>query len=947
MSSHFFEQLTEVKAVLSSSTSVKRKYELIQPLLRDQDVEREFWNLLDDERWVTVLREAGVFDDPPPPETVEGGIRFPSWGASKYLARVASRVPSEVASVFAATATENVSVIGDMLDAARAVPIADAGALVPAVRRAAAAGILWVHFKDATELCLRLAEEGELDLSLSLAEALFAPSGENPKTGFGRSASYWYREGLKRVTPILATRRADAFLPMLCDWLEMLVRSTKSVDDESGDDYSYIWRPAIEEHEQNHDYDLVGVVVGCVREGFEFGVRSGGMSLTNALELLANRRLTVFRRLSVHLIAEFGDRELGLATKTILDRALFDDHRLKHEYARLVGRHLAKIGITERGEWFRWVDEGPDMAGFDEDVRQSLRREPSDSDRKSRIDYWKFKKLHWVRAVLEGTHLEFYERMLADHGTPEMADLNFRVSVGRGEQSPISVEELLALTFEEAVEYVSTWQPSDAFMPSVGGLTSTFGEYLSRKPEEFSRKALTLRSHPPSFVSVYIRRMAAAVKSGREIDLHVVLGLCEWVVGQPVDDGWQPARDEVSELIETVCQATREQDSPRFGLDEFRQTLWMLVRRLYRDRSKSYIVRDTGSDDVRVHDYLDLGMNSPRGKAVEAGLDFARWVALHLTAGGKVDPVPGGMQAVPELAELLKWQTDPTNQSLEAMAIIGSRIGVINWVGGSWLAENADRVFNLEQIEDEPSRAFGWSAWNSFIVWVRPHIVFYRALEGQYRYAVRQAAVVDIAEQDHDQPMFRLGEHLMVLYGRGQLTLQDDVIAEFLSSAKPAIRRHAIGFVGSSFGHEEVPGKVIERFMALWDAYWGGQGKRDAEQNPDAVLFGSWFASGEFPDQWALSSLHDFVQFAPVPEPEDFVMERLAKVAHIDIIKSVRIVSHMVRGDREGWRMHGWQEPAKSILEQAINAGGDARGAAVEVIDFLGRRGYTVFGALL
>ena len=45
--------------------------------------------------------------------------------------------------------------------------------------------------------------------------------------------------------------------------------------------------------------------------------------------------------------------------------------------------------------------------------------------------------------------------------------------------------------------------------------------------------------------------------------------------------------------------------------------------------------------------------------------------------------------------------------------------------------------------------------------------------------------------------------------------------------------------------------------------------------------------------------------------------------------------------------MHGWQEPVRVILEQAVQSGGTARTQADEVIDLLGRRGYTAFGALL
>jgi hypothetical protein len=688
--------------------------------------------------------------------------------------------------------------------------------------------------------------------------------------------------------------------------------------------------------------------VGCVRQGFEFGIREGGVSLNTALELLENHRLIVFRRLSLHLLAEFGDHDVDLVTRTILNRDLFDDHRLKHEYARLVARQLSHIGVVHRDQWYRWVDEGPDMSGFAENVRSNLRREPTEEDRRSRIDYWKFEKLHWVRVDLEGPRRQFYERMLAEHGLPEMADLNVRISSGWGEQSSITVEQLRALTFEESIQEVSSGKPSNTFGPSLGGLLSTFGEYVAQNPEEFSTKARSIQGQSAALVSAYLRQMTAAVKAGRGIDLPAILDLSEWVVSRPIEDGWQAARDEISELIQSACQATRDKDKPRFELSEFRTRFWTLVRTLYSDRSTSYIVRDTTADDLRVHDYLDLGMNSPRGKAVEAAFDFARWVALHLTAAsGKRDAVPGGVAAIPELAEILEWQIDSQNRSLEAMAIIGSRIGVVNWIDPQWLAENADRLFDLERVEENPSSAFGWAAWNAFLSWVRPHIVFYGLFEAQFRYAVRQAERVQIDKQDHHQPMFRLGEHLMVLYGRGQLPLKADVLQQFLGTARPAIRRHAIGFVGSSFGPEDVPSDIVQRFMTLWDVYWAGHGRSDAADDPAAVLFGSWFVSGEFPDDWALSCLREYVDVVPMPEPEHLVMERLAKIAQTDIAKSVGIVERMVKGDREGWRMHGWQEPAKAILQTAVKAGGEARRDAEQVIDFLGRRGYTALGALL
>jgi hypothetical protein len=198
--------------------------------------------------------------------------------------------------------------------------------------------------------------------------------------------------------------------------------------------------------------------------------------------------------------------------------------------------------------------------------------------------------------------------------------------------------------------------------------------------------------------------------------------------------------------------------------------------------------------------------------------------------------------------------------------------------------------------------------------------------------------------------MYRLGEHLMILYGRGQLGLDDDggLLRRLLADSHPDVRRHAVGFVGESLeGNEKLPEEVIARFQGLWSLYWAGAGKKDIKEKPDASLFGTWFASGQFPEQWALEQLENFVEVTPTPEPDHAIAKHLAKIALVDIVRAVRILDRMVKGDQEGWRIHGWLDAAKQTLETAMRAGGDARTHAEQVIHYLGRRGHTSFGALL
>ncbi|MCJ7589120.1 MAG: hypothetical protein MUQ00_14650, partial [Candidatus Aminicenantes bacterium] len=343
------------------------------PLLSSPQHEAYFFARLENPHWIVPLAERGFFKYPPRAEHVQGGgVRFPTWPPSRYLARMATKAPTEVAAIFARIETDNSFIIGDMLKAALAMPTDVAASLVPSVCRAVEAGTLWIHFKDASDLCVRLAKGGEPDAAMTLAEALFAPTFEKGQEEPSRRDEYWYKEGLKKVVPVLAGVRARGFLPKLCDWLKASVEAKKHVDPDSGSDYSHIWRPAIEEHEQNRDYDFAGVLVGFVREGFEEAVGSGGLSLEEALQIIERYPYLVFKRIRLHLVTEFADKHPGLARHAMLDRSLFDDYQFKHEYAMLMGRRINLLSSEERDEWFGWINAGPDISDFDERTKKNL-----------------------------------------------------------------------------------------------------------------------------------------------------------------------------------------------------------------------------------------------------------------------------------------------------------------------------------------------------------------------------------------------------------------------------------------------------------------------------------------------------------------------------------------------------------------------------------------------
>ncbi|HYF13792.1 MAG TPA: hypothetical protein VD971_01825 [Phycisphaerales bacterium] len=414
---------------------------------------------------------------------------------------------------------------------------------------------------------------------------------------------------------------------------------------------------------------------------------------------------------------------------TMLDSALLRDIDLKHELALLTGRWFSALDPAEQAAWFaqvRGIDEGDP--------------EESEADRSARHGYWRFQCLHWVKDQLSGDEQRFYDAMLREHGGPELADLNFRTSAGWGHDSPIPLDELEGRPLEEVVEKIRTWKPTDGTgftYPDIDGLADVFGTYLARDVEAHSSKAELLTGLAPIFAGKFLSRMADAAKERRTIDVDAVLRLCNWVVQQPVEsespaesrrrgrswrDNWRMARSEAGRFVEYVCTA-RSDGKATYALEGRREPVWEVVKALCADDPTSNIVENTTERDPRLYDYLHLGINSARGSAVEAALEYARWIAVQLMVrDGDRDVAPGGLGIVPEVRALLDDELRPARRSNEVMAVIGSRINLLHWMDSAWTRAHAHRLFDLESIERERLAEGGWAAWNAFLVWVSVYL---------------------------------------------------------------------------------------------------------------------------------------------------------------------------------------------------------------------------------
>lgn len=956
----------------SFKTPTSEQVQAALPLISSPQHELYFFSRLNNPLWIKPLKAAGAFSSPPKPEKqTDGKLLYFNWPQSKYLARMAKLAPEDVVEILETIDTDNLAVVTDIVGAANSMPPATAARLVPRITKALRdSSFSLVYFRHAIDLCVRLAKGEQVAKALELAKVLFAPHFDEARGRPRGRDSHWYKEGLQEIAPELATAAGPKFLTMLCSWATAAVEAREHFDKSTGVDYSYIWRPAIEDHSQNRDNDFAGAVIEALRDAFEAAIRAGAIPMEDAVALLKRQKYKVFKRLVLHLLVEFGDRAPERVHQLLMDVDLFADAQVRHEYVQLLKSRWTMLTTEEQNTWMSWIDTGPEA------IYSGYHDKPKDPDRTNlQKRYWQFERLHPIRDHLNGHWQAFYKEMLALHGEPEMADLPFRMGPMEHiqDESPYTAEQLAAVPFVDAVRMVATWKPDpqDGFRSrrSVEGLSSTFARFVASNVENSARNAEMLIGAPAVYVRRLIQAVDDAIKAGSTIPLGPVLSLAEWVLTRPaaevtspnddspmVDNNWQWCRDAMASLIEHVGQAKGGDGRPRYG-EDMRGAIWSVVSKLADGPAVTYL--SDADDEVHpsLKDWSSRMLNSTRGKAVEAVFDYADWVASLLVPGPRSDAgLEGGFDQMPEVRECLEHQLEREDEDFAGRAAFGAKVGLMYWLDRAWLKTHADDIFDLSAVDADASTSLGWAAWNTFLAYHRPHIEYYRLLKKQYDIAVQHAEALEAERSGEETPFANMAEHLVVLFARGDfgatledaLKVDDAILARLVTKTREPVRTHALEFVGRSLSDDgALVDAVVQRFMQLWDFYWSEVGQADAADDPTSVTFGRWFSCGKFPTDWSLDRLWAFVQVVPRPEPDSSIAERLAAICNENPQLAAQILKKLVDGDVEGWRVSGWNNEAKAILRCAMAAGGQASQIARATIEVLGRRGFVEFGLLL
>lgn len=958
---------------------------------------RYFFDRLENPLWINLLKEKEFFDSPPSVVKDEAGrtSSFPPWPESRYLSRMATKAPHTVLEVILQIPeTDNVGVHEDFIDAALAMPADLAAKLVTkAKQRIELPHPLFLPQKLG-KLIEYLAKGGQgeaaLDLAGSLLEVQPDPKAADkmfedssyplPPEPRARFDVWEYKEILEKNIPALVTTTGKKALNLLCDLLDSAIRLSQRDEKAGGaEDFSIIWRPAIEDHDHNHPHELKDLLISAVRDTAELIAAADPSQIATLVIFLEGQRWRVFHRMALHLLRVSRQADFILISERLINRSLFDEWGLWHEYILLLQERFTQLSPKDQQTILNWIETGPSLAEERERVEKLFGQTPSPKELERAAAHWRLRCLAPLREVLPPEWKQRYKEWTTELGEPEHPELVVHVEGGTwGPTSPKSADELRLMEVGEIIAFLKNWQWSGDRLLSPEGLGRELTALVASDPGRFAEHAVRFQELDPTYVRAFLSGLRDAAKANLAFPWLPVLQLCQWVVAQPreisdrksqyadLDPGWVWTRKTIANLLVGGFES-----APMIPF-ELRSAAWAVLKPLTDDPepnqeheahygarpfsgkrktkntepAQEQMARYEGSN----MDPATLSINTTRGEAMHATVRYALWVRQNIQKEPHGEErINRGFEEIPEVRAVLEAHLDAAlDPSLAIRSVYGQWFPWLVLLDEKWASAHVSRILPLE----ESLRNLRDTAWETYIVFCKPYDNVFDVLRDEYRRAVES---IGATRSQRQRPEEHLAEHLLIFYERGKLDLDDPngLLSLFYEKASAALRGHVLTIEGQRLYRTkgEVPHEILDRLKVLWERRLA---VAQANAHPETYAaelsgFGWWFVSAKFDDAWSLDHLIATLKISPRMEMvEHLLYERLTALAAAIPRKTVECLRLVAEGDVEGWRIYTWREHARAILAAAIQSTDTrAQEAAVELIHRLGARGYFEFRDLL
>jgi hypothetical protein len=506
--------------------------------------------------------------------------------------------------------------------------------------------------------------------------------------------------------------------------------------------------------------------------------------------------------------------------------------------------------------------------------------------------------------------------------------------ISQSEGSPKTKEEMLEMSVEEVIQFVSN--PDNCREPDDGGyrphsvasaLAYEFQQVVKEKPLEYlDIKINEVIELPETFLSNYFYGMWDALGKRK-------------VEGFPWDRFMTVAKvvvekygqkSEYSDVFHPMlnCIQVGFRDQNKIDYSEcMLDAIYEIIKPLFDLKEEK--------DESYERDPVQTRCNSFTGEAL--------LVSLSLGIICRRDFLQKFQRDFREKVREVFCKVLDNIRTSWTLCTFGSDFARIYWLDPEWVESNIEEILSEEL----------WSiVWNTYLVWGRPSRELFRFLDGRgiYDRAIglieKSANKVKDSREDPDK---KLANHIVIAYFNGWLEEdQSQILERFLEKASDKLRGHAARFFTTGFKSlQEEEGRdeqAVCRLRTYWQSRLENISRHPKEHLEEAMALACWVIDAPFPSKETLKLASKTLEITKGKLDRDrdvynFV-NSLCDLAEGNELQAVRCIRKVINNESAAMHFSFYEEKLTGLLSAILKTGKTTKKLlqeSAELTDELGR----------
>jgi len=576
---------------------------------------------------------------------------------------------------------------------------------------------------------------------------------------------------------------------------------TQAVTLRGGDDYSYIWRITIEDHEQNgSSNDTEDFLIVAFRESINASEKYSPGSAKKLLESILKSDLNINKRIAIYTINQnFHEYKNKLLNK-LLNESYFSLN-FKHELWELIKNNFAEFSSNQKIKFFDLVSQikhykNTDEPGLHEQAEWLAAIKDIDNDASN-----KYNQL--VKLI----------KFEPEHPGLSTSRTSARW-MDRKDSSPLSIEELKAIDNVSILittlnKFVNKESISSDF--DIEGLVKVFKSFVLLEEKEGNQLFLHLDKYKNLNICFLYELIDSYNQIWREENEYQQF---DWTEAWPAlitfisdiissNEFWESTHDKSDAfignrfwLISSVCRliengSKKDGDERNLPISKYKNILAFL---------KKIIETTPYSDFGEIRDAVSSAINSPYGHAIQALVTLALYVSRY-----KDSENGSHLQVWEEFEPIFNNELDK-QENLEFYTLIPLYLNNMFFLSEEWIKHNFRSFFN-------PSNSDQWvCALNGLSYNNRPSeiILEFFKEKGIYEQVLDDTQNIRTEKRFVDYGVF------LYLWDKESVDDKGSLIARLLNRRKPDELKQIIWFFRYGLKYDnKIKTKVLELFPRI------------------------------------------------------------------------------------------------------------------------------------